>query len=205
VREKHFHHEKTTDRRGIKPTDHGTEQVVPQPLVDGDQEAQDLFAELSPRGWQNLFHNAVAVLREVSENELRAHLQDTEFAGRAGAVLANFEKYMADRNTWGRKHAPKLHQNPVAYFSAEFGFHESLPIAAGGLGILAGDHSKSASDLASASSASACSTAKAISSRRLISTTGRRNTTTPLTRTTSRWNPCSMPTATGWSAAWKSA
>jgi starch phosphorylase len=113
----------------------------------GDQEAQDLFAELSPRGWQNLFHNAVAVLREVSENELRAHLQDTEFAGRAGAVLANFEKYMADRNTWGRKHAPKLHQNPVAYFSAEFGFHESLPIAAGGLGILAGDHSKSASDL----------------------------------------------------------
>jgi starch phosphorylase len=112
-----------------------------------DQEAQNLFAELSPRSWQNLFHNAVAVLREVSENELRAHLQDTEFAGRASAVLANFEKYMADQNTWGRKHAPKLYRNPVAYFSAEFGFHESLPIAAGGLGILAGDHSKSASDL----------------------------------------------------------
>jgi starch phosphorylase len=112
-----------------------------------DQEAQDLFAELSPRGWQNLFHNAVAVLREVSENELRAHLQDTEFANRASTVLANFEKYLADRNTWGRKNAAKLHKNPVAYFSAEFGFHESLPIAAGGLGILAGDHSKSASDL----------------------------------------------------------
>ncbi|MEI6078271.1 MAG: alpha-glucan family phosphorylase [Verrucomicrobiota bacterium] len=112
-----------------------------------NQEAQDLFQELSPRSWQNLFHNAVAVLREVSEYELRVHLQDSEFAGRVRAVLADFQKYLDDRNTWGRKHAPHLHKNPVAYFSAEFGFHESLPIAAGGLGILAGDHCKSASDL----------------------------------------------------------
>ena len=55
-----------------------------------DQEAQDLFLQLSPRSWQNLFHNAVAVLREVSEYELRVHLQDTEFAGRVRAVLAEF-------------------------------------------------------------------------------------------------------------------
>ena len=112
-----------------------------------NQEAQDLFAHLSPRGWQNLFHNAVAVLREVSEYELRVHLQDTEFASRVRAVLKDFENYLSDQNTWGRKHALKLHKNPVAYFSAEFGLHESLPIAAGGLGILAGDHTKSASDL----------------------------------------------------------
>ena len=45
-----------------------------------DQEAQDLFHELSPRGWQNLYHNPVAVLREVSDHELRAHLQDAHFA-----------------------------------------------------------------------------------------------------------------------------
>ena len=51
------------------------------------------------------------------------------------------------KNTWGQVNAPQLLQNPVAYFSAEFGFHESLPISAGGLGILAGDHAKSASDL----------------------------------------------------------
>ena len=112
-----------------------------------NQEAQDLFAKLSPRSWQNLFHNAVAVLREVSEYELRVHLQDTEFATQVRAVLKDFEDYLKDQNTWGRKHAPKLHKNPVAYFSAEFGLHESLPIAAGGLGILAGDHTKSASDL----------------------------------------------------------
>jgi starch phosphorylase len=112
-----------------------------------DQEAQDLFQELSPRGWQNLFHNPVAVLREVSEPELRVHLQDTQFADRARAVLHDFEAYLKEQNTWGHKNAPQLLKNPVAYFSAEFGLHESLPISAGGLGILAGDHTKSASDL----------------------------------------------------------
>ena len=112
-----------------------------------DQEAQDFFQELSPRGWQNLFHNAAAVLREVSEYELRVRLQDDGFQCHARGVLDNFNAYLADQNTWGHKNAPHLHQNPVAYFSAEFGLHESLPISAGGLGILAGDHAKSASDL----------------------------------------------------------
>ena len=112
-----------------------------------NQEAQDFFYELSPRGWQNMFHNAVAVLREVSEQELRARLQDMHFAARARAVLGDFQNYLGDQKTWCHLHAARLHQHPVAYFSAEFGFHESLPISAGGLGILAGDHAKSASDL----------------------------------------------------------
>lgn len=112
-----------------------------------NQEAQDLFQELSPRGWQNMFHNPVAVLKEVSAQELRVRLQDVQFATRARAVLAEFKNYLADDKTWCHLHAAKLHKNPVAYFSAEFGFHESLPISAGGLGILAGDHAKSASDL----------------------------------------------------------
>jgi len=112
-----------------------------------DQEAQDLFQELSPRSWQNLYHNAAAILREVSEYELRVRLQDADFEHRALAVLLNFESYLQSKTTWGHVNAPQLLQNPVAYFSAEFGFHESLPISAGGLGILAGDHAKSASDL----------------------------------------------------------
>jgi glycogen phosphorylase len=112
-----------------------------------DQEAQELFQELSPRGWQNLYHNAVAILHEVSESELRARLQDPDFAGHVRHVLDDFAAYLAEKNTWGNQHAPVLAKNPVAYFSAEFGFHETLPIAAGGLGILAGDHAKSASDL----------------------------------------------------------
>ena len=112
-----------------------------------DQEAQELFQDLSPRGWQNLYHNAVAILREVSETELRARLQDPDFASHVRQVIRDFESYMGDQKTWGAQHAPALATNPVAYFSAEFGFHETLPIAAGGLGILAGDHTKAASDL----------------------------------------------------------
>src|SRR5580698_6815310 len=112
-----------------------------------DQEAQEIFQDLSPRSWQNLYHNAVAVLREVSDYELRVRLQDPDFAARVRAVLKTFDEYLNDQTTWAHPHAPSIRANPVAYFSAEFGFHETLPIAAGGLGILAADHTKSASDL----------------------------------------------------------
>ncbi len=112
-----------------------------------NQEPQEIFHELSPRSWQNMYHNAVAILHEVSDYELRVRLQDAEFAARVREVLRNFEAYLKEPNTWGRQNAPALFANPVAYFTAEFGFHETLPIAAGGLGILAGDHAKSASDL----------------------------------------------------------
>ena len=112
-----------------------------------DQEAQEIFQELSPRGWQNLYHNAVAILHEVSDYELRVRLQDHDFAARVQDVLQAFDGYINDPKTWAHKNAPALRKNPIAYFSAEFGFHETLPIAAGGLGVLAGDHTKSASDL----------------------------------------------------------
>jgi starch phosphorylase len=112
-----------------------------------DQAAQDVFAQLSPRGWQNLFHNAVAILREVSDYELRVRLHDPEFAAQVRSVLKAFDAYMNPTSTWATKHAPQFAQRPIAYFCAEFGLHETLPIAAGGLGVLAGDHLKSASDL----------------------------------------------------------
>src|SRR5881409_2958599 len=112
-----------------------------------NQESQEIFQELSPRGWQNLYHNAVAILHEVSDYELRVRLQDHDFAERVREVLKAFEAYLSDPATWAHEHAKALREKPVAYFSAEFGFHETLPIAAGGLGVLAGDHAKSASDL----------------------------------------------------------
>ncbi|HSH94293.1 MAG TPA: alpha-glucan family phosphorylase, partial [Roseimicrobium sp.] len=112
-----------------------------------NQEAQEVFQELSPRGWQNLYHNAVAVLHEVSDYELRVRLLDHEFARRVRTVLQKFDAYLTDKTTWASQNAAPLASKPVAYFSAEFGFHEALPIAAGGLGVLAGDHMKSASDL----------------------------------------------------------
>ena len=112
-----------------------------------NQESQEVFQELSPRGWQNLYHNAVAVLHEVSDYELRVRLQDPDFAERVRHVLGSFDAYLKEKNTWARANASSLLEHPVAYFTAEFGFHETLPIAAGGLGMLAGDHAKSASDL----------------------------------------------------------
>ncbi|MFN0067023.1 MAG: alpha-glucan family phosphorylase [Limisphaerales bacterium] len=112
-----------------------------------NQDAQDLFRDLSPRAWRNLYHNPAAILREVSDYELRVRLAQPDFARRVQESLATFDAYLKEPNTWGRLHAPALPERPVAYFSAEFGFHETLPIAAGGLGVLAGDHAKAASDL----------------------------------------------------------
>ncbi|MBN2505921.1 MAG: alpha-glucan family phosphorylase [Verrucomicrobia bacterium] len=112
-----------------------------------NQESQEIFQELSPRCWQTLYHNAVAVLHEVSNEELRSRLRDPAFQERVRRVLGMFEDYLKAGNTWCQTHAPALAEPSVAYFSAEFGFHETLPIAAGGLGVLAGDHAKSASDL----------------------------------------------------------
>ena len=112
-----------------------------------NQEPQEIFYDLSPRGWTNLYHNAVAILHEVSDYELKMRLQEPEFADRVRTVLKNFDAYLANKDTWCAQNAPELLKNPVAYFSAEFGFHETLPIAAGGLGMLAGDHAKAASDL----------------------------------------------------------
>jgi glucan phosphorylase len=130
-----------------------------------NQDAQDLFQELSPRSWQNLYHNAVAVLREVTDYELKVHLMEPAFRARVKEVLADFDAYLKEPAPGGRRERGGFERRPVAYFSAEFGFHETLPIAAGGLGILAGDHAKAASDLGLGSSGSACSIVRVISSR----------------------------------------
>src|SRR5580765_4633461 len=64
------------------------------------QEAQEIFQELSPRGWQNLYHNAVAILHEVSDYELRVHLQNPDFSDRVSRVLAALDTYLKDSDTW---------------------------------------------------------------------------------------------------------
>ncbi|OLD76272.1 MAG: hypothetical protein AUI33_04980 [Ignavibacteria bacterium 13_1_40CM_2_61_4] len=103
--------------------------------------AQAIFESLSPLIWESSNHNPVAVLAQFSETELSAHLGDRDFLRRLIPVLEDFESYM-------KKH-PHRHQGEgmVAYFCAEFGIHECLPFYSGGLGVLAGDHLKSASDL----------------------------------------------------------
>jgi glycogen phosphorylase len=109
-------------------------------------EAQALFKELSPQQWELTHHNPVAVLAEISEGEVLARLGDSEYAGRVEEIHDRFVSYVEEKDTWASVHSKEL-KAPVAYFSAEFGFHESLRTYSGGLGILAGDHTKSASDL----------------------------------------------------------
>lgn len=110
-------------------------------------EAGAIFETLSPYWWEHSNHNAVAVLRHVSDQELRARFGDADFAARVRSALEEFLSYMELSETWCAGQAPELITHPIAYFSAEFGLHESLPIYSGGLGVLAGDFAKSASDL----------------------------------------------------------
>jgi starch phosphorylase len=108
--------------------------------------AQQIFHELSPFFWEHSNHNANEVVNWITGQELRGRLQSPEFFDRVNRVCKSFHTYMTRKDTWARKHAARL-KSPIAYFSAEFGLHESLRIYSGGLGILAGDHAKSASDL----------------------------------------------------------
>ena len=73
-----------------------------------NQEAQEIFHELSPRAWQTLYHNAVAVLQEVSAYELHVRLYNPHFARRVRRVIQAFDSYMKETDTWGARHAPTL-------------------------------------------------------------------------------------------------
>lgn len=108
-----------------------------QPAIQG------LFSRLDPELWESTEHNPIRLLEET-EN-LDAAAEDASFVDAYHLALREFDGYLGRRGTWMARTYPKM--GPVAYFSAEFGLHESLPIYSGGLGVLAGDHVKSASDL----------------------------------------------------------
>ena len=108
--------------------------------------ATQLFSDLDPLLWENVYHSPVRFLNEVRQSTLDAAAADPAFAARYDAVMLAFDAYLADTTHWFNSTYPDL-PGPVAYFSFEFGLHESLPIYSGGLGVLAGDHVKGASDL----------------------------------------------------------
>lgn len=109
--------------------------------------ARSLFASMDPTLWELTAHNPVKLLRQVTPERLPNLVQDPIFLRAYDGVLLAFDAAMSPTETWVAQHAPALHTAPLAYFSAEFGIHSSLPIYSGGLGILAGDHCKEASDL----------------------------------------------------------
>ncbi len=110
-------------------------------------EAQALYAELDQNLWRKVNHNPVRMLAEVDPARLNTAAEDSAFLQRFDTILADFDAYMGRTDTWFQQTYPQVTGKSIAYFSAEFGLHESLPIYSGGLGILAGDHVKEASDL----------------------------------------------------------
>jgi starch phosphorylase len=112
-----------------------------------NQNAQQLFRLIDKQLWDKLNHNPIAFLQQVDHERLDKAINDLYFLDHYDAVLAAFDRYMERQGTWFQETYPDLDDEKIAYFSFEFGLHESLPVYAGGLGILSGDHLKSASDL----------------------------------------------------------
>jgi starch phosphorylase len=112
-----------------------------------DHDAAGLFRELDPHLWSRLNHNPTAMLNEYPLAKLEARATDLGLHSRVNYAYRRMREYMEAEHTWAARRAGVLRPRPVAYFSAEFGIHESLPVYSGGLGVLAGDHIKSASDL----------------------------------------------------------
>jgi glycogen phosphorylase len=109
--------------------------------------ARRLFRHLDPDLWNRTNHNPVRMLQLSRQARLEELAQDKVFLRELRQVHDTFKGYLARQDTYGKMGPGAAIKKPVAYFSAEFGFHESIPNYSGGLGILAGDHCKSASDL----------------------------------------------------------
>src|SRR5215472_5622175 len=112
-----------------------------------DHNSASLFLDLDPNRWSELNHNPIALLSEMPLAKLETRAAELMLHSRVNYAYRRMLEYLEADRTWGTRHAGVLRPHPVAYFSAEFGLHESLPIYSGGLGVLAGDHIKSASDL----------------------------------------------------------
>jgi glycogen phosphorylase len=112
-----------------------------------DHDCVSLFRDLNPTRWRQLNQNPIAMLSEIPLEEIERRSTELVLHSRINYVYRRQQEYLKADRTWGATNAGVLRPRPVAYFSAEFGLHESLPIYSGGLGVLAGDHIKSASDL----------------------------------------------------------
>jgi len=107
----------------------------------------ELFRAIDPIGWRETNHNPIAMLERIPADELARRVAAQSLENRINYHYRRLLEYLGSDQTWCSEQAGALRHSPIAYFSAEFGLHESLPLYSGGLGVLAGDHLKSASDL----------------------------------------------------------
>lgn len=110
-------------------------------------EVRAIFHELDEDFYTRVHRSPVAVLKELDEAQVEERIRETDLPSRIDRARRQLTEYLNPVTTWGLIRAGALQSRPVAYFSAEFGLHECIPIYSGGLGILAGDHLKGASDL----------------------------------------------------------
>jgi starch phosphorylase len=113
-----------------------------------NRSARRMLKALDPMLWSSTRHNPVAMLRQVRPGRLAYLASNPEFLELFDSVVADFDASQSSSDTWFQRTFPDVSvDHPVAYFCAEFGLHNSIPIYSGGLGVLAGDHCKAASDL----------------------------------------------------------
>ena len=110
-------------------------------------EIRSIFRDIDIDLYHRVYQNPLAFAREIDPAHLEHRAQEMDVPARIDRALRQLKEYLGATTTWGMTHAGALGSRPVAYFCMEFGIHESLPIYSGGLGILAGDHLKGASNL----------------------------------------------------------
>ena len=106
-----------------------------------------LFQMIDIDLWENVGKNPIKFLKLVNQSKIEEISENSEFLKQYNRVVENFDNYMNSKDTWFNKKYPNNKNDLIAYFSAEYGLDEVVPIYSGGLGILSGDHLKSASDL----------------------------------------------------------
>jgi starch phosphorylase len=110
-------------------------------------EAMMLFRQLNVHAWIESVHNPVKMLQQLPPTLLHEAAKNPQYLRHYDIVMERFDREIHQKNTWFAARTPSPRFLPVAYISAEYGLHHSLPFYAGGLGFLAGDHIKECSDL----------------------------------------------------------
>lgn len=109
--------------------------------------AEAVFKKMDIDLWYEQKRSPVKLLRRISQKKLNELAKNDDFLKLYDSVLEKFDKYIKSEDTWIKRNYPEKNEHTVAYFCAEYGIHESFPIYSGGLGVLAGDHLKTASDM----------------------------------------------------------
>ncbi|MDD1714544.1 MAG: alpha-glucan family phosphorylase, partial [Methanoregulaceae archaeon] len=126
---------------------HGLEDLAYNLWWSWHPEARILFKQINQHAWRESIHNPVKMLRDIPDPFLKRVTENPEYLRRYDITMERFSRYMTTRNGWFSEDRPSSSPLTIAYFSAEYGLHHSLPLYAGGLGFLAGDHLKECSDL----------------------------------------------------------